>query len=66
MHHDPHASTSNNEPHNIYNFELEGTFNGLTVPSTAYVLPTSIYCKHCNAHKFYRETKGFCCSDGMV
>ncbi|XP_022874106.1 uncharacterized protein LOC111392925 [Olea europaea var. sylvestris] len=62
IHHDPNASTSNKTIHNISNFELERTLNGLNVSSTAYVLSTPIYCKHCNARKFYR----ICCADGKI
>jgi len=47
-------------------YELEDTLEKFTIPSVAYVLPTSISCEHCNARKFYKESKGFCCSDGKV
>ncbi|XP_022891825.1 uncharacterized protein LOC111406669 [Olea europaea var. sylvestris] len=55
MHQHPYASTLDQEMHNIISFELGETFKGLNIPSTAYVLPTFSYCKHCNARKFYRE-----------
>ncbi|XP_022894082.1 uncharacterized protein LOC111408566 [Olea europaea var. sylvestris] len=60
------ASTSNEEIINTFDSELHGSSNLLSVPATAYVLPTCAYCKHCGAHKLYRETKGFCCSNGKV
>lgn len=52
--------------HNILNYELGKTFNGLNIPSTAFILPTSTSCKHCKTCKFYKESKGFCCSDEKV
>ncbi|XP_022872070.1 uncharacterized protein LOC111391153 [Olea europaea var. sylvestris] len=60
------ASTLNEEMINIFYSELHGSSNLLSVPATAYVLPTCDYCKHCGARKLYRKTKGFCCSDGNV
>lgn len=58
--------TSNKETHNILNYELEGTFKGLNIPPTVFILPTSTSYKHCKACKFFRESKDFCCSDGKV
>ncbi|XP_022899290.1 uncharacterized protein LOC111412587 [Olea europaea var. sylvestris] len=60
------ASISNEEMINIFYSELQGSSNLLSVPTTVYVLPSCAYCKHCGARKLYRETKGFCCSDGKV
>lgn len=36
------------------------------MPSDPHVLPGCIYCTHCNARRFHRESEGFCCSDGKV
>ncbi|XP_022856844.1 uncharacterized protein LOC111377922 [Olea europaea var. sylvestris] len=60
------ASTSNQARTNIVHSKVRGISNLLNIPTNAYVLPTWNYCEHCGARKFYRETKGFCCSDGKV
>jgi hypothetical protein len=62
------SSTSNQETSRTLNseYELEDSIQGFHIPSAAYVLPLSTYCIHCNARKFYRESKGFCCSDGKI
>ncbi|XP_022879879.1 uncharacterized protein LOC111397275 isoform X1 [Olea europaea var. sylvestris] len=66
IHQDFDTTTSNQEIHNIVNSEFEENFKGLNISFTTYMLPISIYCKRCKAHKFYRESEGFCCSDGKV
>lgn len=58
--------TLENEADKLLDFQLQQNNNVLNVPSDAYVLPPCIYCIHCNAMKFYRESKGFCCSDRKV
>ncbi|XP_022895352.1 uncharacterized protein LOC111409542 [Olea europaea var. sylvestris] len=66
MHHDFEASTSNQETHDISNSALRSSFNVLNIPMISYVLPTCNSYKYCCARKFYRESKGFYCSDGKV
>jgi hypothetical protein len=60
------SSTSNDFTTNVSNVELQGDLPLLDIPITPYVLPICTYCKHCGAKKFYRESKGFCCSDGKI